>query len=194
MSTFLHIDTLWRDREKNPNPAEISLDPSEIGGWFRAARTVRAVPTGGPKMLEFATTLRIIDFTLPYQDEFVALGRVYMDIHSQGYDDGQLISTINSKNAQARFVLTVDRVQYDNLGNPVWIHCHSHMEQVVRIKRDAPLLIRIFGRDNNTLPIVDNQPPLPPNPFSQVLMTLDVRPYIHDNSFSNNLLSVSQIE
>jgi hypothetical protein len=183
MSTFLHIDTTWRNRERDPNPAQFSLDPKELGGWFRAARTVRAVPSAGPKMLEFATTLRMIDFTLPYQDEFAALGRVYMDIHTQGYDDGQLISTIDSRNADARFVLAVDRIQYDNLGNPVWIHCHSHMDQVV--------IVRIFGRDGNTLPIVDNEPPLPPNPFSQVIFTIDVRPYIHDNEFSNHMLSVS---
>lgn len=193
MSTFLFADSSLRDREQFPNPAEYTIKKEQINGWFKHARTVRAHPSNpSSKPLEFATSIEIIQLITPYDDSFITIPTIMVDLHSQTYNDQYLISTIDGTNRDARFTLTFDKIQANGDGDPVWIYWKPVIgEQVTRFKRDEPIHFRVFTRDGNTLPITDTVPPVPLDPFAQTIATFQISPYIRDDDYDNHLVDTS---
>jgi len=113
MSTFVELDSTFRDREKYPSPADFTVDVNQLNGWFAAARTVRAYPqVTQTKQPEFATSVELTNLTLPYNDAFTNLERVYVDFHCKSHNDAFLVNTINGMNRDARFVVHFDKIQY----------------------------------------------------------------------------------
>lgn len=67
MSTFITIDTVYRDRGQDPNPCNFTLTVEQISNWFKYAREVRAYPQNSNKRpLEFVTSANVHSVTLPY--------------------------------------------------------------------------------------------------------------------------------
>lgn len=67
MSTFLSIDTIYRDRVEYPNPCKFALTPGQVASWFKYAREVRAYPQNTNKRpLEFVTSASVQKLSLPY--------------------------------------------------------------------------------------------------------------------------------
>lgn len=208
MSNYLHLDSFYRKINSYPNPAEYSLDTDNLVGFNAEARTVR--PTARDPRLrpeEFSTTLNLTEIIIPYyfdptlpagtgpgqldnpSNVSANLPNIYIDIHSDRYNDSFLTNTIDNSNPDIRFIATFGRVQLNNLGVPEWSHfAPVHMPQVLRFRRNYPMTIRIFNRAGGTLPIIDFNPGDPDRPLRQTLMTYEIVPYIRDDEFSNHLI------
>lgn len=187
MATFIELDSGLRNREFFANPAEFTVTKEQVNGWFRKSRTVRAYPAPQHfKPLEFATSVELRDLTTPYLAALADVPRIYVDFHSQTYNDQYLISSINGVNRDAKFVLTFDRIVNNDAGVRTWIHwINIHREQVMRFKRDEPVFFRVFTRDGITLAIVDAALPAAINPLVQVFASFDIRPYIIDAGYDS---------
>lgn len=114
--------------------------------------------------------------------------RVYVDVHSDLYKDIRRVNSISGILSDAKFVLTLDKIQYDVNLTPVWIHYKSHGEQVMRFKRNNPLHIRFFGRDGKTTIPFFNEPdlPVPSNPYKQTILTMTEKPYSRDALYTHH--------
>ena len=188
MSTFVDLDSQYRDFEIYPNPHSYELVPRQIETWFRKSRKVRAVQQGPhANPLEFATTVNMRYLTIPYTTELSAEPRVYVDFHSHKYNDIHLIQTIDGRHQTMRFICEQSRVQSDEGGTPIWIHYKCEMEQTLRFDRDNMITFQITTRDGEILPSNDNVLPASPDPTKQTLATFEISPYIRDNDYSNHM-------
>lgn len=285
MSNPMELDSYFRDRTNYPNPCEYKLNASEVSGWFRKSRTVRATaqnPANSP--LDFIKTVNVNSLTLPYPRvelytpiativttignpvantlyatntfvngntiqvrfpqsgltygivyyvinatpndfqvsltpggaavvltaetlislpvylvtpeivttlnnarELVRAPRVYLDFHCSFYNDRNLVTTINSVHPTARFAFVQDRIQFDEELVPVWIHYKSLMEQTLRVQLDDTIEIRIFGRNDTTIPyFVDDLSGISPDPYKQTIIDLVITPFIRSAEFDNH--------
>ena len=67
MSTFIDLDSVWRDRSAYPNPCDYGLTPDQISTWCRSTREVRPLPSGpNERPLDFVNSISLISLTLPY--------------------------------------------------------------------------------------------------------------------------------
>lgn len=190
MSSFIDLDSIWRDREMFPNENKYELTPNQVESWFRKSRTVRAFPQEpSTSPLEFATTVNLRYLTLPYTDELSLIPRVYVNFSSREYKDIRFINTIDGRLPEAKFICQFDKVQNDSFGNPVWIHYKCVMEQTMRFKRDDTISFEITSRNGNTLPQNDNPPIDEPISNIQTLATFEVTPYIRDGDYDNHMAS-----
>jgi hypothetical protein len=188
MSSFIDLDSVWRDREEYPNENDYMVTSKQTQTWFETSRSVRAFPANpSTQPLQFVTSVKIKILTLPYSEQLAALPRVYVDFHSIRYNDIHLIQAIDGKQADARFIAIIDRIQYDSNNVPLWIHYKCDMEQVMRFAQGYPVIFRLSTRDGSVLPQTDTTVPDPPNPVQQTLCTLETVPYLLDNSFSNHM-------
>jgi hypothetical protein len=297
MSTFIDLDSVWRDRQTYPNPCDYELTPDQVDTWVRAVREVRALPqSANERPLDFVTSINVINLTLPYPrielyaprlivvssilanvattidphglttgdivmtsspgyaissgiqrnveyhvivlsattfsleltsgggaitlvngtgidlplaviDNPVTPGsnyttvttawtsalqlldfpRIYLDFHSHRYNDTRFLKTIKGVLADAKFVLTIDRTQFDDTLAPKWLHYKTCGEQVMRFKRDDPVVFRLMSRDGTTLPFF-TEPDLtvPSNPDKQTMLTVNCIPYLRDAVFVNH--------
>jgi hypothetical protein len=190
MSTFIDLDSIWRDRLTYPNPAFYEVTPDQVNTWFASARSIRATPqNNNTRPLEFATDVSLQVLTLPYNSTLVTYPRIYLDFHSKLYNDRFLISTINGVNPEARFICVLDKIQYDSNNNPIWMHYRSTMKQTLRFKRDDSVVFAITTRDGSILPFfIDNNTDLPIDPTQQTLATFELIPYIRDAKYVNNMI------
>lgn len=187
MGSIIEIDSIRRDREAYPSPADFTVPTDQINGWFRSARSVRSFPQNPAlRPHEFVTAIELKALTIPWEAAFTTLQRVYVNFESQRHSDVHLVSSIQGILRDAKFVLVLDRIQTDSVGNPVWIHFRSLHPQVMRFKRDDPIRFRVFDRNGTTLPITDNPLPDDPDPTKQVIASFDAVPYIRDDDFSNH--------
>ena len=193
MASFIEIDSGLRDRELFVSPADFTIRAEQLDGWFRKARTTKAHQTHqNLKTLEFATSVELRNLITPYAAALADTPRLYVDFHCQDYNDLYLISSIDGVNRDARFVLIQDRIITSDAGVRTLISWNNiHGEQVMRFRRNSPVVIRVFTRDGVTLPIVDNALPLAPNPLAQIFLSFDIRPYIIDASYENQLLETT---
>lgn len=130
------------------------------------------------------------EVTSKTKDALQLLGfpRIYLDIHTLRFNDPRCIQTVGGILADAKFVLGIDKVQYTDKLQPIWIHYKSHGEQVMRFKRDDPLSIRFMTRDGTTIPFFDEPDiTIPTNPSKQSLITFSNTPYIRDNDYANHM-------
>ena len=195
MSTFIDLDSFWRDRVAYPNPCDYQLTTEQVETWFPHAREVRAFPSNPTnRPVEFVTSVHVENLTLPYDDALAKLPRVYVNFQCQTYKDIYLISSIDGKQRDARFICFFDKIQTDATGKPIWIHYRCGMEQVVRFKRNEPVLLRIMGRDANVIPFfIDTDPTKPKDPTKQSLITFTITPYLRDNVFSNHNVETTTV-
>jgi hypothetical protein len=305
MSTYIDLDSFWRNRSAFPNPCEYSLTPEQVATWTKSVREVRALPqNANERPLDFVSALNLLGATLPYPrvelfankfidvdsitggntfntlvphglvvgdivitsspgftisngvgreieyhvvniptptsfqvsltpggpvqsftngtglelvlavlgdptdptsdyatvtaetaaaKQLVTFPRIYIDVHSHRYNDPRCIRTIGGILADAKFVLVLDKVQYSDDLQPLWLHYRSHGEQVMRFKRDDILFIRFMTRDDTTIPFfVEPDLTIPTNPFKQTLITINNTPYLRDAVFSNHQIDPIQ--
>jgi hypothetical protein len=189
MSSYIDLVSSFRDREQFPNSADYTVTEDQVSSWFTAARTVRGNPQKAQdRLLEFATSVKLLVLTVPFSPTLALQPRLYVDFHCRRYEDLYLINTISGFNRDARFVCVLDRIQVDDNGNSVWMHYRSNMDQVLRFRRKDPVVFRIFTVDGVSINPGDNLIPQPLDPFKQTLATFEVTPYIRDEHFSNQLL------
>lgn len=190
MSSFIDLDSIWRDREIFPNENKYELTADQIKTWIKHPRTVRAFPQDpATQPLEFATTINIKYLTLPYTPVLSSIPRIYVNFTSKKYKDTRLIKTIGGRLPESKFICQFDKVQTDSGGNPVWLHYKCNMEQTMRFDRDDIILFELTSRNGNTLPSNDNPPDQDPNPDVQTLVTFEVTPYIRDGDYDNHMAS-----
>ena len=121
--------------------------------------------------------------------QLVSFPRIYLDIHSHRYDDPRCIRTIGGILADAKFVLGIDKVQYSDDLQPLWIHYKAHGEQVMRFKKDDTVTIRFMTRDGTTIPFFnESNLEIPTNPYKQSLITINNTPYTRDATYSNHMI------
>lgn len=193
MASLFEISSMYRDRIVNPLPTDFTLPAEQTRTWFRSSRSVRAYPANPlSSVQEFVTSIDLRQVITPYSDTIASIPRLYVDFHGQTNNDQFLIQFPFGFNRDAKFSLYQDKVQNNSSGDPVWIIWKSvYYEQVMRIKRDDPITVRIFTQNGMTLPISDAVPPLPFDPNQQVLLSFDMRPYVKDAEFDNHLQGIS---
>lgn len=305
MSTYIDLDSVWRDRSSFPNPCDYSLTADQVATWTKSVREVRALPqNANERPLDFVSAINLLGVTLPYPrveifahkfievdsitggntlntlvphglaindvvitsspgfsisngvgreveyhvvnivsptafqvsltpggpvqpftngtglemmlavlgdpadplsdyasvstltsdaKQILTFPRLYIDIHSRRYDDPRYIRTIGGILADAKFVLVLDKVQYSDELQPIWLHYRSHGEQVMRFKRDDPIVIRIMTRDGTTIPFfIEADLAVPVDPFKQSLITINNTPYLRDAIFANHMVEPIQ--
>lgn len=290
MSSYVDLDSFWRDRAAYTNPCSYQLTPKQVDVWTASAREVRPLPQNpNGRPLDFVNALHIIALTLPYPrvelfaselitllsvtsntftadfpavlndvimtsspgfaasiglqrnveyhvinvagntfqlsltaggapvtfkdatginllvadittgdyatviaatdaaQQLVTFPRIYLDFHCLSYPDVRLLNTAGGILADAKFVLGIDKVQFDDNATPIWIHYKSHGEQVFRYRRNDPVVIRIMTRDGTTIPFFDeSDDTLVTDPNKQSMVTLSVTPYVRDANFTNH--------
>ena len=198
MANYFSIESVRRNRDEFPNPAEFTVEASQTQGWFKSARQVRAVGQNPQTMsLDFVSAIEVKQVITPYffpdppddplvPSPLLPYAYLYLDIHSPTYNDQYLINTISGANRDARFLLIRDKVVFNNAGKPIWILWTSPMEQVLRFKRNDPLVFRLFTPDGITIPLIDDKPE--PDESVQIMTLLGVTPYSRDGSYDNHLL------
>ena len=198
MSNYFAIESIRRNRDEFPNPAEFTVEASQTQGWFRSARQVRALGQNPQTMsLDFVSAIEVKQVITPFHipdpppnppspTPSNPYSYLYLDIHSPTYNDQYLINTISGVNRDARFLLIRDKIIFDNSGKPTWILWNSPMEQVLRFKRNDPLVFRLFTPDGITLPLIDKGSE--PDKKVQIVALLGVTPYSRDGNYDNHLL------
>lgn len=190
MATFIDLDSFWRDRETYPNENDYELSSNKIHTWFRAPRTVRSSPQyTGFSPLEFSTTVNIRYMTLPYTDDLAELPRIYVNFRSKHYKDVHLITSIEGKQMDSKFICVPEKVQNDSNGDPLWIHYKCLMEQAMRFNRGDPIVLQLTTRSGEVLPQQDSPPDQDPDPLKQSLITFEVTPYLRDGDYNHHMSS-----
>lgn len=191
MSTFVDLDSIWRDREypQSINPFSYILKPEDVQTWFTTARQVRAYPQNRNTVpLEFATSVRIKYLTIPYTEKLASIPRVYVNFRPDSFKDIHLIQAMQGKHKEAKFICQFSHIQYDHEGTPIWIHFVCAMEQVMRFNRQDTYLFEITTRDGQVPTNPDNLPPDNPEPLAQTLCTFEIIPYLRDGDYDHHLL------
>ena len=160
----------------------------------------------------------IIGESLPITVHTSALQRIYLDIHSDRYNDRHLLNTIGNKVPKARFVLTQECVQYDASMNPLWVKFSSRMDQVIRFARNEALVVNIMQEQGYTIHIddytgtggvfdeatddikltspADPEQPTPesltPTKERQTWILLELVPYYRDGDYNNHAIGLTQ--
>lgn len=186
MSSYIDLDSYYRDRSSYPNENAYELLPDQVQLWTKQPRqTVTFSRNPGLRPLEFVVTIRLISFQLPYSADIANMPRVYVNFESKNYKDVRLIDAIGGIHSEVKFVCTFDKIQYDALGNPAWIHYKSHMIQTMRFEKGEPVILTITSRSGAPLPQQDTSPSSPADPLKQSLLTFQITPYEIDGAFSD---------
>lgn len=290
MSTYVDLDSIWRDRAMYTNPCSYQLTPKQVDVWTAGSREVVPLPQNpNGRPLDFVNALQIIAVTLPYPrvelfapetitllsvtsntftadspaalndvimtsspgfaitvglqrnveyhvinpagntfqlaltqggaavtfkdatginlevadittaeyptviaateaaQQLVTFPRIYLDFHCISYKDVRFLNTAGGVLADAKFVLGIDKVQFDDNATPIWIHYKSHGEQVMRYKRNDPVIVKIMTRDGTVIPFfIEDDMTLVTNPNKQTMITINITPYLRDATYTNH--------
>lgn len=184
MSQYIDLDSIYRDVETHPNPADYSISPDKLIAWYRSSRRTRASAQNPSTMpADFVTSCKLLNLIIPYQEEFTTIRRLYVDFRSTtSLGMVSLISTIDNTVPDAVFACTFEKNQNDEDGNPVWMHWKGLHSQVMRFEKDKELKIRIFTSDGNTIPITDS---VPPDPLKQTSALFEIENFTVDADYRN---------
>lgn len=204
MGSPINLDSIFRDRITYPNICDYTLTTTQVETWILFAREIRAFHNNPVlRPIEFVCTINLLGLTLPYPNanifpdplkltaalEILTFPCLYIDFHSQTYDDQYLIASIDAVHKEDKFVVKIDRIQSDASGNPIWIHYKPEIgSQVMRFKRNDPVTLRIKGRNGDVIPFyTDSEDDLnfPANPMKQSLVSFNVISFVNDNRYSN---------
>ena len=189
MSTFIDLDSIFRDREVYPNEASYEVSENQVETWFKSSRSVRAHPQNpNTQPLEFATSIKIHYLATPYTEELADVPRLYVNFRSILYKDIHLIHAIDGRQPDAKFICSFEKIQNDSNGDPLWIHWKCSMEQVMRFRRGEPIFFEITTRSGTVIPQQDTDVPDDPDPTKQTLCTFETLPYIRDGDYDNHLV------
>jgi hypothetical protein len=194
MSTFVDLDSIWRDRITYPNPCDYVVTADKVQTWGQMSRSVMALPQNqNIRPLDFVNAVTVVALVLPYNTTLTGYPCVYVNMCCQEYKDEYLINTIGGILPRARFKCFFDKIQNNSSGDPTWIHYKCTMEQVMRYKRNSPVTLQITSRDGTILPFFDESvnPDYQDNeidPTQQSLITFCVTPYIRDGSYTNQTI------
>lgn len=115
MSTFIDLDSTYRNRELFANPCHYVLSGEQVQSWLRSSRTVVPLPNRSQAFpSDFTNSVQIVSLVLPYTPETAALPRVYLDFHCNKYHDKFLVQSIDSRQADTKFICSFDKVQCDD--------------------------------------------------------------------------------
>lgn len=186
MSSYIDLDSYYRDRESYPNENAYELLPDQVQLWTKQPRqTVTFSRNPGLRPLEFVVTIRLISIQLPYSADIADIPKIYVNFESKNYKDVRLVDAIGGIHSDVKFVCSFDKLQYDALNNPAWIHYKCRMIQTMRFEKGEPVIVSITTRSGMVLPQQDNPPSLPPIPSKQSLLTFQITPYELDGAFSD---------
>jgi hypothetical protein len=203
MSTFTDLDSSYRIVNTFPNPANYTVEDAQVATWFREPRTVSANSSRpGSRAIEFSQAVDIKHLILPaipasYVNasgvtvNFLTtnLQRIYLDVHTSRYNDLNLIQSIDNHASHARFVLFQERIQFDDMGSPMWVHFGSRINQIMRWSRCDPVTINIMQEQFFTIIIPDTDPITPAN---QTYILVEVTPSFRDGHYNNISVGLTQ--
>lgn len=170
MSYYIELDSSTRNRHAYANPHKYEVEPPQVDTWshstFATQSTIRM-------------SVRVENVIIPYTDALLDEPRLYMDFHSAGMDDSNKVNCIDGNHRRAKFVLVLDKIQYDSQDAGVWIHYKAcGMAQILRFQRGYPLAIEIFDRDGDTIASGDETDPAEDvDPTKQTYILLSLEPY-----------------
>ena len=167
MSTFIHIDSTYRDRTNYPNPAEFTIRGDQTNGWgslYRRAQCVR--PCGKKEVCNMLFCLDGLILNIPAtatNSRPAALGGpqplwfepfLYVHLSTERYNDKSLIKIANNFHSDAVFCCVLDRIQIDpdpNVvfpNNQLWLQYKCNNNQCIRLNDFQPIVnFRIFTRE-----------------------------------------------
>lgn len=184
MSSFIDIDSIFRDRDDFPNEYQFQYSEKQTESWYSAARNVKAIPTN-PNLqpLDFVNSVKINQLTTPYTEELANQPRIYVDFRSTSYKDSRLIFAAFGYHKDAKFVCVQDYIQRDSNGVGIWIRWKSSMKQVMRFDRRFPIIFSLTLRNGN-LP-ANSDDGIEPDPSQQVSCTFELIPFMRDGLYDN---------
>jgi hypothetical protein len=119
---------------------------------------------------------------------------IYLRVQSSAYKDKNLVQTIKGKLPEIQFVLVLERYQFSDTGEPVWLQYKSAtQDQVYRFKYKDEVNIQFFSRNGEVITFFDDPGTKsgdPANPYKQTLITFSVLPYIKDGHFANQAVDL----
>lgn len=208
MSSYMNLDSNYREFSKYPNPASYTIQSKQVSRWNIHPRRAININTKMKKPEQsFDDVVEITEFILPYvsityidrdgntvNSHTADLQRIYLNIHSSGHEDRDLVETpmdINSngfeegnKLNRIKFILTRRLIQTDQNGDKAWIIFNCNMNQVLRINRRRDIYIDIMQEDGNTIIIDDTGGPLK---SKQTYITLKITPMELSDLYTNQL-------
>jgi hypothetical protein len=194
MANYIDIDSLYRDRETYPNPADFTIRPSDTLTWYPLRVISRNPPDTKLAAQNLFQSISLLSLIIPYHDEFADLPKLYVDMHCLKYQDTPMIYTIDNKLSTARFVCVPEKIQNDSSGTPVWIHFKGiTKDQTFRFYSNETIVFKVFTRTNTVLPLSDpvvdpvSNEVLPLDPNLQVLATFEVVPYLRDGDYAQGI-------
>lgn len=119
---------------------------------------------------------------------------IYLQLRTREYKDVNLLQTINSKLSTIQFVLVLERCQFSDSGEPIWLHYKSAIpEQVYRFDTKDELNVEIQSRNGNPIEFFIDEKTTQgykPDPYKQTLITFSVLPYLKDGHFTNQAVDL----
>lgn len=191
MSTFVDLDSVYRDRtDPLQNENNYIITPSQIETWRRAPRTVTTFPRNpNTQNSSSIQTVELLHLTMPYDSEVspspLEYSKLYVQFTNSETQTIRLINGIDGVHAESTFVCVYDKIQYNEAGDPIWIHYKCTMDQVMPIDLSKPIKVVITSRSQDIVPSVDTGSV--PDPAKQTQMTLRITPYLRDGDYSNHL-------
>lgn len=180
MSTFISVDSYFRDVTLYPNPASFKIPTSLTNGWATENRTVKAVLSHQktdkcpPLMYEVCLSKVVI----PYVASLLNEPYLYIQFTSDQEKNFGLINTLADNVSGANLKTATFEIFFDKIqGNNVYILYCSNMSQVMRLDPKGSYTIRIFNRLGQTILSDTFDTPNPPNPTLQIAFLLELRPY-----------------
>jgi len=188
MSSYIDIDSEYRDNNLYPNPAQFTITADQVDRWFKHNRITNNLPNLPFKSpYDFVHVVKLKNLVIPYSVAFSTLRRIYVDFHTHQTKTYNLINCINGMNADAKFIAFYDRIQNDSAGNPYAIHYKCNMSQVMRFQNGQPVDFILRDKDDNILSITDTTPT--PDPDVQVQATFEITPYVNSGEYDNHSLT-----
>lgn len=127
---------------------------------------------------------------------FLNIPKIYVDIDVDAgtFRNQDTIASIDGYHRNDKFVATLDVVQNDSDGAPVWLHYKTKTPQVMRFKMGEPLKIKLSDRSGDAITVFNDNPSSTtfPNPSKQILLSLNVTPFAQDSDY-NSEANISKI-
>lgn len=195
MASYINLDSIFRDRQNYPNPAEFQVSADLIKGWHPNPPKVNATNAlVTDRSLEFASTLKLMQLIIPYSANLLNQPCLYVSFFSSSYKDTNIVGSMTPIHAEDNFICNYSKTQYDNLGNPIWLHYDCKMRVTMRFRRNSTVLFKVSTRSGASIPdFIDTNYTIPADPTKQVLATFEIIPFIRNNAYTNHLVEPIQI-
>lgn len=205
MATYIDLDSSYRDTVNYPNACNYIVSVDQVRSWSKEPRQI-AAQNPRIRAVEFTQSVECKYLILPYTDityrdnitgltvttHTAALSRLYLDVHSQRYNDTGLINIIDNKIPRARFVLTFESLQFDHNNIPRFVRFVCRMDQVMRFSRNDSLIVNMMQEEGYAIIITD---PALPGGITKELQTwilLEITPYLRDADYANHTVGLTQ--